>query len=208
MPSDEEVVTFCKNARDIRILETRPLYAEYQCQDPSSPNVTALSKSLNLDPSTIPNFDTLQSESREDLLMSTMDAYETDPIQTPFLWFIALRACDAFYDRHGHYPGKHDQTLALEADVTEVYKLMIEVVGNLGLKDCEYIAETFLKDERGKDVAREVVRYDEAEIHTIAAVMGGVASQEAVKLITGQYVPLDDTYVYNGIASTAGVYRF
>ena len=42
----------------------------------------------------------------------------------------------------------------------------------------------------------------------IAAVVGGVASQEAVKLITGQYVPFDDTYVYNGIASTAGVYRF
>lgn len=208
MPSDEEIVTFCKNARDIRILETRPLYAEYQCQDPCSPNVTALSKSLNLDPTTIPNFDTLQAESREDLLMSTMDPYDTDPIQTPLLWFIALRACDAFYDRHGHYPGKHDQTLALEADVNEVYKLMIDVVGNLGLKDCEFIAETFLNDERGKDVAREVVRYDEAEIHTIAAVMGGVASQEAVKLITGQYVPLDDTYVYNGIASTAGVYRF
>ncbi|KAL3776124.1 hypothetical protein HJC23_000743 [Cyclotella cryptica] len=208
MPSDEEIVTFCKNARDIRILETRPLYAEYQCQDPSSPIVTALSKSLTLDSSTMPNFDTLQSESREDLLMSTMDPYETDPIQTPLLWFVALRACDAFYDRHGHYPGKYDQTLALEADVTEVYKLMVEVVGNMGLKECEFIVETFLRDEKGKNVAREVVRYDEAEIHTIAAVMGGVASQEAVKLITGQYVPLDDTYVYNGIASTAGVYRF
>lgn len=207
MPSEEDITTFCKNAKEIRILETRPLYAEYQCQDPSSPIVTALSKYLNFDSSSLPNFDTLQSDSREDLLCSTMDPYETDLMQTPLLWFIALRACDAFYDRHGHYPGKHDQTLALEADVSEVYKLMGEVVGNMGLKECDFIVESLLS-EKGKDVAREVVRYDEAEIHTIAAVVGGVASQEAVKLITGQYVPVDDTYMYNGIASTAVVQRF
>jgi amyloid beta precursor protein binding protein 1 len=35
-----------------------------------------------------------------------------------------------------------------------------------------------------------------------------VASQEAVKIITGQYVPLNNTYVYNGIVSVGGVYRF
>jgi NEDD8-activating enzyme E1 regulatory subunit len=37
--------------------------------------------------------------------------------------------------------------------------------------------------------------------------VGGVASQEAVKLITGQYVPMNNTYFYNGIACTAGVYK-
>lgn len=209
MPSEEDIVTFCKNSRDINILETRPLYAEYKCQDPCSPIVNSLSKSLDLDTAAaVPNFDTLQSDSREDLMCATMDPYETDPMQTPLLWFIAIRACDAFYDRHGHYPGKHDQNLALEADANEVFKLMAEVVGNMGLKDCDFILETLLNNEKGKDVAREVVRYDEAEIHTIAAVMGGVASQEAVKLITGQYVPLNDTYIYNGIASTASVHRF
>ena len=57
-------------------------------------------------------------------------------------------------------------------------------------------------------VVTELTRYAQAEIHTIASVVGGVASQEAVKLITGQYVPLHHTYVYNGIASTGGVYKF
>jgi amyloid beta precursor protein binding protein 1 len=160
------------------------------------------------------NFTTLTSDARDDLLSSTMDPYETDPSQTPLLWWIALRACDAFYDRHQHYPGKHDQELALEADANEVYNCMLEIVHSLGLVDgdenntSELIKDYILDKVKGKDMAREVVRYDEAEIHTIAAVVGGVASQEAVKLITGQYVPIDDTYVYNGIASTAGVYRF
>ena len=152
--------------------------------------------------------DTIQSDVRDDLLMATMDPYETDPAQTPLLWWIALRACDAFYDRHQHYPGKHDQLLALDADANEVHNCMIQIATSMGLAEVDLIKEHVLDQTRGKDLAREVVRYDEAEIHTVAAVVGGVASQEAVKLITGQYVPLDDTYVYNGIASTAGVYRF
>ncbi|KAL3765746.1 hypothetical protein ACHAWU_009714 [Discostella pseudostelligera] len=207
MPSDEEILTFCKNSRYLRILETRPYFAEYPYQDPGSDiakSYASICSTLSM-----PNVDAIQSEARDDLLMSTMDPYETDPIQTPLLWWIAIRACDAFYDRHQHYPGKHDQELALEADVNEVYNLMIQIVSSLGLTDSSDLIKEYLLDaSKGKDLAREVVRYDEAEIHTVAAVVGGVASQEAVKLITGQYVPLDDTYVYNGIASIAGVYRF
>lgn len=33
MPSDEEILTFCKQARYLRILETRPFFAEYKVQD-------------------------------------------------------------------------------------------------------------------------------------------------------------------------------
>jgi amyloid beta precursor protein binding protein 1 len=85
---------------------------------------------------------------------------------------------------------------------------MVRIAGGMGLAESDLVKEHLLDPVRGKDLAREVVRYDEAEIHNVAAVVGGVASQEAVKLITGQYVPIDDTYIYNGIASTAGVYRF
>lgn len=206
MPADDEILTFCKNSRYLRILETRPLFAEYKLQDPTSPVVSELAKTLSS--SNVSQFDTIQSDARDDLMSATFDPYETDPVQTPMLWWIALRACDAFYDRHQHYPGKHDQELALEADANEVYKCMVDIAGSLGLAECDFIKEHLLDQTKGKDLAREVVRYDEGEIHNIAAVVGGVASQEAVKLITGQYVPFDDTYVYNGIASTAGVYRF
>ena len=206
IPSDDEILTFCKNARYLRILETRPFCAEYKLQDPTSPVVSSLANAISsLD---MPNFDSIQSDARDDLMMATMDPYETDPVQTPLLWWISLRACDAFYDRHQHYPGKHDQELALEADANEVHKCMIQIATSMGLAENDFIKEHLLDQVKGKDLAREVVRYDEAEIHNIAAVIGGVASQEAVKLITGQYVPFDDTYVYNGIASTAGVYRF
>lgn len=49
-------------------------------------------------------------------------------------------------------------------------------------------------------------RYGGSEIHSIAAFIGGCAAQEVVKLITKQYVPLNNTLIYNGIASSTVTY--
>ena len=54
--------------------------------------------------------------------------------------------------------------------------------------------------------AIEMVRYGNGEIHTIASIVGGIAAQEMMKIITYQYVPMNNTYVYNGITSTGAVY--
>lgn len=40
------------------------------------------------------------------------------------------------------------------------------------------------------------------ELHSISAFMGGMAAQEAVKIITHLWVPANNTIVYNGIAGT------
>jgi len=48
-------------------------------------------------------------------------------------------------------------------------------------------------------------RLGAAELHVVAAVMGGMAAQEAIKLITRQFVPFEGTLIYNGIASTTSV---
>ena len=55
--------------------------------------------------------------------------------------------------------------------------------------------------------ATEMVRYAGSEPHNIAALIGGIASQEAVKLITAQYIPLNNTYIYNGIAGAGASYN-
>lgn len=44
-----------------------------------------------------------------------------------------------------------------------------------------------------------------AELHVVAAVMGGMAAQEAIKLLTRQFVPFSGTLIYNAIASTTTV---
>ena len=52
------------------------------------------------------------------------------------------------------------------------------------------------------DTIHEFCRWGGGEMHSIASVMGGVASQEAIKAITHQYVPLNNTFIFNGSSGT------
>jgi len=56
------------------------------------------------------------------------------------------------------------------------------------------------------DAVEEICRYGGSEIHAIASFIGGVAAQEAIKLITHQYVPLNNTYVFDGNTGQGSVF--
>ena len=46
-------------------------------------------------------------------------------------------------------------------------------------------------------------RYGASELHSIASYMGGVAAQEVIKVLTGQFVPINNTLIYNGFMQTS-----
>jgi len=51
------------------------------------------------------------------------------------------------------------------------------------------------------------VRAGGGELHNIAAATGGMVAQEVIKVITKQYVPVDNTCLFDGIASKTSVLR-
>lgn len=53
----------------------------------------------------------------------------------------------------------------------------------------------------------EMERAGEAELHNIAAVLGGMAAQEVIKVITRQYIPIDNVVILDGIQSRTQVFR-
>jgi amyloid beta precursor protein binding protein 1 len=79
----------------------------------------------------------------------------------------------------------------------------------LNLEDNDLVKSTLCCAEEEKQMAfaKEMTRYFNAEVHSVSSLIGGVASQEAVKLITSQYIPIDCLYLFNGLTSVAGVYR-
>jgi amyloid beta precursor protein binding protein 1 len=142
-----------------------------------------------------------EDDVKESLAVACMDP--SDPPQhMPLLWYLVVRACEMFQVDHHLYPGCDSRSLSLQADTEEVWRKLRCIITNLGLQDIELIQDHLTKDH----VAQAVSWYN-AEIHNVASIIGGVASEEAVKLITHQYVPLDNTYVFNGIASMAAVYK-
>lgn len=61
--------------------------------------------------------------------------------------------------------------------------------------------------KRYKDVAEEVARAKGCELHNISALVGGMVAQEVIKIITKQYVPIDNTCIFDGITSRAQIIR-
>lgn len=178
VPTDEEVSRFCANVFELDILVLRSCHDEYQVVPPPQDLV-------------------------ED--WHSLDPYEV-PEQTPLLWYVGLRACRLFHIQVGRYPGV---TSDWESDVDLVQEKILQVCRDMQLLEGDnWIQQTLVTSNTTSNMAAELTRYGNAELHVIASIVGGVASQEAVKLITGQYTPLNNTYVYNGIASVGAVYQF
>lgn len=120
----------------------------------------------------------------------------------PLLWYFMLRACDRFHGQNGRYPGTGGATGStitlnmLEQDADKLDKVVRGLVKSLGMEACAI----------SRSHSKEMVRYGGGEIHAVAAVMGGLAAQEATKLITHQFVPLKNTFVFNGITGEGGSY--
>lgn len=62
-------------------------------------------------------------------------------------------------------------------------------------------------NERLRQAAEEVSRAGGGELHNISATIGGMVAQEMIKIITKQYIPIDNTCIFDGIASRCQVLR-
>jgi amyloid beta precursor protein binding protein 1 len=56
-------------------------------------------------------------------------------------------------------------------------------------------------------LTKDSARAGGAELHNIGALTGGIVSQEIIKAITEQYVPVDNTCVFDGIKSKSTVFK-
>jgi len=53
----------------------------------------------------------------------------------------------------------------------------------------------------------EVARAQGGELHNISSLTGGIVAQEVIKIITKQYIPIDNLCVFDGIKSKTQVFR-
>jgi len=112
--------------------------------------------------------------------------------------YILLRASQAFAAQRGHAPGFADADV--ESDMPALRLCVAEQLKRLGLngeRPCPV----------SDDWVAEYCRWGGAETHNIASVLGGVAAQEAIKAVTRQYVPLNNTFLFNGSNGVTAVYE-
>lgn len=68
-------------------------------------------------------------------------------------------------------------------------------------------APAFADSEKATQIASEVARAAGGELHNISAATGGMVAQEVIKIITRQYIPIDNTCIFDGIESRCQVLR-
>jgi amyloid beta precursor protein binding protein 1 len=100
------------------------------------------------------------------------------------MFYVMMRAALRYYSEFNFYPGASDP----EQDITE-FKTCVS----------RLLAEWNCNVNGNADYIQEFCRYGGSEIPSVAAFVGGCVAQEAIKIITGQYTPLNNTLIYNAV---------
>lgn len=119
-----------------------------------------------------------------------LSSYLEDPDSLMF-YYIILRGLERFVSEFNVFPGQFDDQV--EPDVLKLKSIISKLMTEWG---CSAI----VRDER----VHEVCRYGGAELHSVSAMLGGCAAHEVIKLITHQYKPLNNTFIYDAITSSSG----
>ncbi|MCJ1283274.1 hypothetical protein MMC26_002602 [Xylographa opegraphella] len=125
--------------------------------------------------------------------------------------YLALLAFDDYYERNP--AARSSSELGSDAENSEQRKLkwsMTQYTDKIveGLKkSSEVEVDTEATQERLNNVIMELARGGLAELHNISALTGGMVAQEVIKVLTKQYVPIDNTCVFDGITSKTAVFR-
>lgn len=86
-----------------------------------------------------------------------------------------------------------DDPNALDPHLTPIFMSLVQT------DDIDESTNTMLNKLANGNELEEVQRAKHAELHNIASLTGGQVAQEAIKLITRQYVPIDNLSIFDGI---------
>ncbi|KAI6185510.1 NEDD8-activating enzyme E1 regulatory subunit [Aphelenchoides besseyi] len=115
-----------------------------------------------------------------------------NPSVHPLVWLIVLKAVENFHSGKNRYPGTNGVPCALDT---------MDLIDRI---------KTFAAETNDSDIINrfhelipvraieEICRYGHAELNTTASIMGGIISQEIIKLCTQQYIPIDNTLIFDG----------
>lgn len=171
----DSVRLFCKNSAHLHML--RYLAMAHELASPGDAATTSCAA-------------TSATSSRGAMLARACAA--EDAQRSNAMLYLILRAVDRCAAQLGRWPGTLDG--ALEEDVPRLKAATASVLAEYG----PALSGLSVPD----DLVSEMCRFGAAELHCVAAVMGGLASQEAIKLITHQFVPLPTPLMYNAMDST------
>ncbi|UPX19037.1 uncharacterized protein EKO05_0009313 [Ascochyta rabiei] len=180
---EKDVEAFCKNAAHIKLVRGRPFHVVQAGKNVKwGDRARSLAQELTFPDSLIPLY----------------------------MVFLAWDAFAATHDKDGlggasQVPGETDA----DSDADKLTGIALTIMDDLikeastRIEDPDY---STIKAQVGK-YAQEFARAGGAELHNMAALTGGIVSQEIIKSVTEQYIPVDNTCVFDGVTSKSAVFK-
>ena len=115
--------------------------------------------------------------------------FEEEP-DSALMYYFILRGVDRFFSEFNTLPGMLEDHV--EPDIGRLKGCVAKVLSEYGVS-CGL---------GGKDdYVHEMCRVGGSELHSMASIVGGCAAQEVIKLITAQFVPINNLFIYNALTS-------
>lgn len=185
-----EVEAFCKNAGYIKLVRGRPFHIVQ------------------------PGAKVMWGDRASWARSSLADEFSRD--MSLILVYIAFLAWDEYTFTHESSPMLAEPqppgltSTSIESDTEKLtgiaHKMIDDLIDEAGEGNIEDPGYSTIREEVGK-ICAELVRAGGAELHNIASLAGGLAAQEVIKVVTQQYVPVDNTCIFNGVKTTSAVIR-
>lgn len=116
---------------------------------------------------------------------------EQTPEGSEVAYYLILRGVERFFSDYNILPGSDDDQV--EPDIARLKSCVVKVLSDFG--GYSEVRSSVIKD----DFVYEVCRLGAAEPHALASFMGGCAAHECIKLLTRQYVPIDNLFLFNAM---------
>ena len=121
------------------------------------------------------------------------DQFDEDFQKLNFVWYLLFRASDKFMNKNKRYPGQNIDDF--KKDVPELFDLLKEEYNKLSVKPD-------LGNYLNEDNTFEFCRMGKGFVPPVVSIVGSMASQEIIKLITYQFETVNNTIIYDGINVT------
>ena len=121
------------------------------------------------------------------------DQFDEDFQKLNFVWYLLFRASDKFVTKNKRYPGQNIDDF--KKDIPELFTLLKEEYNKLS-------AKPDLGNYLNEDNVFEFCRMGKGYVPPIVSIVGSMASQEIIKLITYQFETVNNTIIYDGINVT------
>lgn len=147
----------------------------------------------------------LREENETPDFSSVQDYLYDEAELTNFIWYLLLKSSEIFYAKHNRFPGeglKHDN---FETDIPllqNAYKELLETNSNQ-----EKLVNIGFNCEIDEKYFHEICRNSNSCVVPACSMLGSMASQEIIKMITYQFKAVENTIIFDAINNTTTMFK-